>query len=97
MNPLSLAWVFVTGMIAVLYSLGKWNRKQGWTKRRGHWLEVQATAAMKAFAARNQSLATNDAHLAHIDDLGRLNQSLVAHSDSRRPAAVPEKDLAKSR
>ena len=102
MTPLSLGYVFVAGMIAALIALGKRNQKQGWRKRRGHWLEVQSTSAIKAFVARRESPVgaahlVSDASLAHMDDLRRLNQSLVAHGELQERAVVAEKDLAKSR
>lgn len=75
MNPLSLAYVCVAGMIAALIVLGKWNQKQGWRKRRIHWLEEQTTAAMKTFAARNASAARSDAPLAHVT----VNDAPLAH------------------
>jgi hypothetical protein len=94
MTPLSLAYVFAAGMIAALIGLAKWNQRQGWRKRRGHWLEVQSTAAIEALAAGKDPVAS-DAAMA--GDLRRLNQSLVAHGDSQRPAMEKENDLAESR
>jgi hypothetical protein len=74
------AYLAAAGLIATLVLLARWNRKQGWRRRRGAWLDVQAEAALRTVEARSDS-----APLQHLDDLGRLHQALVAHGVPQAP------------
>lgn len=89
-TQLSLAYLSATGLIAALVLLALWNRKQGWRKRRGAWLEDQAEAALRAF-----ELPPQDEELSHFADLSRLHQSLVAHGAPQQPEPA-EKPLKSS-
>ena len=85
MMELSLAYLFAVFLIGVLIAMARENRKSGWRRTRGSWLEVQAVAAARAFEAREEA----PADLQHMGDLGRLHQSLATHGASSRPEAVP--------
>lgn len=84
---LSLAYLVATGLIAGLVLLARRNQKQGWRRRRGVWLEVQAEAALRTVEAPSTAQP-----LQHLGDLGRLNESLVAHGAPQAPAPA-EKPL----
>jgi len=81
MMQLSFAYLCAAGLIAVLVLLALRNRKQGWRRRRGVWLEVEAEAALRA--VESPSVAEP---LHHVGDLGRLHESLVAHGAPQAPA-----------
>jgi hypothetical protein len=87
MMQLSFAYLAATGFIAVLVLLARRNQKQGWRRRRGVWLESKAEAALRTVEA-----PTAEGPLQHLGDLGRLNDSLVAHGVPQAPAPV-EKPL----
>jgi hypothetical protein len=87
MMQLSLAYVFAAGLITGLVLLARQNRKQGWRRRRGVWLEDQAELAL--LTVQSTPLAPT---LQHLGDLGRLNQSLTSHGVPQAPAPV-EKPL----
>jgi hypothetical protein len=79
MMQLSLAYLFAGGLITVLVLLARRNRKQGWHRQRGVWLDVQSAAALKALEVPENAPGP-DAPLQHLGDLGRLQQSLTADS-----------------
>ena len=87
MMQLSFAYLAATGLIAVLVMLARRNQKQGWRRRRGVWLEARAEAAL-----RTVEPPSAEAPLQHLGDLGRLNDSLVAHGVPQAPA-LAEKPL----
>jgi hypothetical protein len=87
MMQLSLAYLFAAGLITGLVLLARQNRKQGWRRRRGVWLEEQAELAL--LTVQSSSPAPT---LQHLGDLGRLNQSLRLHGAPQVPAPV-EKPL----
>jgi hypothetical protein len=87
MMQLSLAYLAAGGLISVLVLSARRNRKQGWHRRRGVWLDMRAEAALRTVEAHSVSVP-----LQHIDDLGRLHQALVAHGVAPSPAPA-EKPL----
>jgi hypothetical protein len=87
MIQLSLAYLFAAGLISGLVLMARRNRKQGWRRRRGVWLEDQAEAALRTIESPSGEPA-----LQHLGDLGRLNESLVAHGVPQAPEPV-EKPL----
>jgi hypothetical protein len=87
MMQLSFAYLVATSFIAVLVVLARRNQKQGWRRRRGVWLEAHAEAALRTVES-----PAAEAPLQHLGDLGRLNDSLVAHGVPQAPAPA-EKPL----
>ena len=76
---LSFAYLFAAGLITVLVLLARRNRKQGWTRQRALWLDVQSAAALKMLEVPENAPGP-EAPLQHLGDLGRLQQSLSADS-----------------
>jgi hypothetical protein len=87
MMQLSLAYVFAAGLITGLVLLARQNRKLGWRRRRGVWLEDQAELAL--LTVQSTPVAPT---LQHLGDLSRLSQSLTALGAPQAPAPV-EKPL----
>lgn len=83
MIELSLAYLVGAGLIAGLFFMAKQNQKQGWRKHRAVW----GQATLTAFETQPEPPQT----LSHLGDLGRLQQSLVAHGKPQSPENVPEK------
>lgn len=82
---LSGAYVAAAGLIATLLLLARRNRRQGWRRQRGVWLQVQAEAALRTVEAPAEE-AQPLGDLGHLGDLGRLQESLVAHGAPVTPA-----------
>jgi hypothetical protein len=85
MMQLSIAYLIAAGLITGLVLLARQNRRQGWRRRRGVWLEERAEAALRTVESPSAAPA-----LQHLGDLGRLNQSLVDH-DAPVPVEKPLK------
>jgi hypothetical protein len=83
MMQLSFAYLVAAGLIATLVLLARWNRQKGWRRRRGVWLDLQNEAALRAVEARSAAAA---APVHHMEDLGRLNEALLAHGVPQTPA-----------
>lgn len=82
---LSAAYVAAAGLIATLLLLARRNRRQGWRRQRGVWLQVQVEAALRTVQAPAEE-AQPSGDLGHLGDLGRLQESLVAHGTPVTPA-----------
>ena len=74
--------------LPMLVVLARRNQKQGWRRRRGFWLEAQDEAALRTVES-----PAAEAPLQHLGDLGRLNDSLVAHGVPQASAPAAEKPL----
>jgi len=93
MMQLSFAYLFAAGLVATLFLLSRRNRKQGWRRQRGVWLQVQAEAALRTVEAPLAGApSTHPGDFGHLGDLGRLQESLVAHGAPVTPTPV-EKPL----
>jgi hypothetical protein len=77
MIELLLAYSVAAALISVLVVMARRNRRQGWRKRRGQWVDVELSAATRAFEAKETP--------SHMGDLGRLQQSLTAFGQSTSP------------
>jgi hypothetical protein len=91
MMQLSFAYLAAAAVILTLVLLASRNRRQGWRRQRGVWLDAQARAALRTFEAP-AAVASNSDHLGHLDDLGRLHRALSAHGVPQAPEPV-EKPL----
>ncbi len=80
MIELLLAYSVAAALISVLVVMAKRNRRQGWRKQRGQWVDVELSAATRAFEAKETP--------SHMGDLGRLQQSLTAFGQSTSPEPV---------
>lgn len=90
---LSFAYLLAAGLIATLFLLARRNRRQGWRRQRGVWLQVQAEAALRTVEAPSAGAPSPDlGDFGHLGDLGRLQESLVAHGAPVTPAPA-EKPL----
>ena len=84
---LSTAYLAAGGLIATLLLLALRNRRQGWRRQRGVWLHVRAAAALRTVAAPSAAAPSpNLGDFSHMRDLGRLQESLVAHGAPVTPA-----------
>jgi hypothetical protein len=93
MMQLSFAYLFAAGLISLLFLLARRNRKLGWRRQRGVWLQMQAEAALRTVQARPAGAPAQQLDgFSHLGDLGRLQESLVAHGAPQAPAPV-EKPL----
>jgi hypothetical protein len=80
--------------------LARRNRRQGWRRQRGVWLQVQAEAALRTVeapsaAAPSQTLGDTG----YSGDLGRLHEALIAHGVAQGAPVMPapgEKPLKSS-
>jgi hypothetical protein len=95
MMQLSFAYLLAAGLISALLLLARRNRRQGWRRQRGVWLQVQAEAALRTVeAAGTGAPAPRLDDFGHLEDLGRLHQALVDRGVAQAPA--PEEKPLKS-
>ena len=89
---LSFAYLLAAALICVLLLLARRNRRQGWRRQRGVWLQVQAEAALRTVETPSAAAPA----FGHLGDLGRLHQALVAQGAPQSPAPAPEEKPLKS-
>ena len=88
---LSIAYLAAAALISTLVLLARRNRREGWRRQRGVWLEARARAALGTIEAPAAVVRHSD-YQGHLDDLGRLHQALSAHGVPQAPEPV-EKPL----
>ncbi len=71
MLELTLAYLAAAALISGLIFMARRNQKQGWRKPREIWRQAPAPMEVRA-----------EPGLAHLGDLGRLQQSLATESET---------------